>query len=250
MDLINLKKDVNLVLKSARNDSKPDKCILCKQSKTSFCNSHSVPQMFLKNIAVDGKVLQFSEVMAINEMINKMMAINEMINEMINKMKNKKMDIKVIDVEKGVKNSGTFQSICNKCDGKVFQAYENPDVWTEEVPTDRVLAQIALKNVLLEIDKKNTANAVYQKIIKELAEKRNTQIGEIEIAICAGHMGVNNRDISEFTEEVELYKEIKTESKELFKILFYEKLPYTVPIATQAAVASRLSCIFIRSMVA
>lgn len=42
MDPINAKKKVGSFLKSVQNDSKPNKCILCGQLKTSFCNSHSV----------------------------------------------------------------------------------------------------------------------------------------------------------------------------------------------------------------
>ena len=53
MDPIEAKKKVCSFLRSVQNDSKPDKCILCGQPKTSFCNSHSVPRMCLKNIAVD-----------------------------------------------------------------------------------------------------------------------------------------------------------------------------------------------------
>ena len=48
---------------------------------------------------------------------------------------------------------------------------------------------------------------------------------------------VQELDIRDYTEEMELYKGIQTETKEQFKILFYEKLPYTVPIATQVALA-------------
>lgn len=121
MDPIDAKKKVGAFLKSIQQDSKPNKCILCGQHKTSFCNSHSVPRMCLKNIAVNGKVLQANGLVGAD----------------------------VIDVEKGINNSGTFHFICNECDSKAFQDYENPDTWTEIAPTDKVLSQIALKDVLL-----------------------------------------------------------------------------------------------------
>lgn len=123
-------------------------------------------------------------------------------------------------------NSGTFHFICNECDSKVFQDYENPDVWTEEAPLDRVLAQIALKDVLLMLSKRNMETLLWQR-----ASEMSTIDGMDYMK------KVQELDIRDYTEEMELYKGIQTETKEQFKILFYEKLPYTVPIATQVALA-------------
>jgi hypothetical protein len=194
MDPIDAKKKVGAFLKSIQQDSKPDKCILCGKHKTSFCNSHSVPRMCLKNIAVDGKVLQANGLVGAD----------------------------IIDVEKGINNSGTFHFICNECDSKVFQDYENPDVWTDVAPTDRVLAQIALKDVLLMLSKRNMETLLWQRA----AEMSN--IGGMDYMRT-----VQELDIRDFTEEMELYKGITAETNEQFKVVFYEKLPYTVPIATQ-----------------
>ncbi len=198
MNLIDAKKKVGSFLRSIQNDSKPDKCILCGQPKTSFCNSHSVPRMCLKNIAVNGKVLQANGLVGAD----------------------------IIDVEKGINNSGTFHFICNECDSKVFQDYENPDVWTDKAPTDRVLAQIALKDVLLMLSKRNMETLLWQR----LAEMSNI--------VGMDYMKtVQELDIRDYIEEMELYKGITTETNEQFKIIFYEKLPYTVPIATQVMLA-------------
>lgn len=198
MDLIDVKKEFGQFMKSIKNDSKPDKCILCGQPKTSFCNSHSVPRMCLKNIAVDGKVFQANELVG----------------------------VEIIDVEKGINNSGTFHFICNECDSKVFQDYENPDVWTDKPPTDRVLAQIALKDVLLMLSKRNMETLLWQRV------------GEMIDIVGLDYMKtVQELDIRDFTEEMELYKGITTETKEQFEIVFYEKLPYTVPLATQVVLA-------------
>lgn len=196
MDSIDAKKKVSSFLRVIQNDSKPDKCILCGQPKTSFCNSHSVPRMCLKNIAVDGKVLQANGLIGVD----------------------------IIDVEKGVNNSGTFHFICNECDSKLFRNYENPDGWTEETPTDRVLAQIALKDVLLMLSKRNLETLLWQRAAEM------SSIGGMDYMKT-----VQELDIRDFTDEMELYKGITTETKEQFKVVFYEKLPYTVPIATQVA---------------
>ena len=194
MDPIDAKKKVGAFLKSIQQDSKPDKCILCGKHKTSFCNSHSVPRMCLKNIAYNGKVLQSNGLVGAD----------------------------IIDVEKGINNSGTFHFICNECDSIAFQDYENPDIWTEMVPMDKVLSQIALKDVLLMLSKRNMETLFWQRV----AEIGN--IGGMDYMKT-----VQELDIRDFTDEMELYRGITTDTKEHFKVVFYDKLPYVVPIAAQ-----------------
>ena len=43
-DIIEVRKQMNQMLSEARKSAKPTKCILCGNTQTSFCNSHSVPQ--------------------------------------------------------------------------------------------------------------------------------------------------------------------------------------------------------------
>ena len=59
-DIIEVRKKVNKMLSEARKKAKPPKCILCGKEQSSFCNSHSVPQMCLRPIADRGKVLHAS----------------------------------------------------------------------------------------------------------------------------------------------------------------------------------------------
>ena len=47
-DIIEVRKKVNKMLSEARKKAKPPKCILCGKEQSSFCNSHSVPQMCLQ----------------------------------------------------------------------------------------------------------------------------------------------------------------------------------------------------------
>ena len=83
-DIIEVRKKVNKMLSEARKKAKPPKCILCGKEQSSFCNSHSVPKMVLKNIAKAGKLYHA----------------------------NKLIEIPVVDKEKGISNSGTFYFIC------------------------------------------------------------------------------------------------------------------------------------------
>ena len=142
-DMIGVRKKVNNLLSKARNSAKPDKCILCGKPQTSFCNSHSVPQLSLKNIAENGKVLHASVLMG-------------------------------IDVIKGVNNSGTFHFICNECDGTFFQDYENEQN-LKAMPTDKMLAEIAVKNILLQLSKRGQEKELYRELQKEFHAYTNLE---------------------------------------------------------------------------
>ena len=88
-------------------------------------SSHSIPQFALKRIAEDGKV---------------MLPLQD--------------EILTIGKDTGVNKAGTFHIICRDCDSRTFQLYEDPNAYNSK-PTDQMLAQIALKDVLLMISKRN-----------------------------------------------------------------------------------------------
>lgn len=71
-----------------------------------------------------------------------------------------------MDIEKGVNRAGTFQLLCRKCDGVIFQEYENPDNYVTK-PTTKMLAQIAMKNSLKFIGKRMEEYSLYNIIGKE-----------------------------------------------------------------------------------
>lgn len=48
VDKINVRKKMNKMLSEARKKAKPSKCMICGRNQTSFCNSHSVLEMFLR----------------------------------------------------------------------------------------------------------------------------------------------------------------------------------------------------------
>lgn len=168
-DMIGVRKKVNNLLSKARNSAKPDKCILCGKPQTSFCNSHSVPQLSLKNIAENGKVLHASVLMGID----------------------------VIDIEKGVNNSGTFHFICNECDGTFFQDYENEQN-LKAMPTDKMLAEIAVKNILLQLSKRGQEKELYRELQKEFHAYTNLE--DLE--------EIKELDVKDYTEELQFHKDI------------------------------------------
>ena len=52
----------------ARKDSKPAKCLFCQKETSKFCNSHSVPASFLRNIAVNGEIYTPNKIIDLPDM--------------------------------------------------------------------------------------------------------------------------------------------------------------------------------------
>lgn len=199
IDIIEVKKKMSRMMSDARNESKPTSCIMCGKPKTSFCNSHSVPQLALKNIADNGKLLLASSLIG----------------------------IEVVDYEKGVNNSGTFHFICNDCDSSFFQDYENENN-LQERPTDKMLAEIAVKNILLQLSKRAQEKALYRIMQKKTSFMTNPE----------DLMGIKELDERDYNEELIFHKDIAdTEKQGGYQILYWKLLPYTIPIAMQSAVA-------------
>lgn len=197
-DEIKIKKDINDFMRIIQEETKPDKCIMCGKAQTSFCNSHSVPKMVIKTIAEDGKLYHA----------------------------NKLIEIPVVDSEKGVGNSGTFHYICRQCDSFLFQDYENIEA-LQGAPTDKMLAEIALKDILLMLSKRNQEKLIYQKG-KKRGILQNVELLE----------EIQQLDIKDYLEELSIYRDIlDTNSCNNFKIIMWEKVPYVVPIATQTLIA-------------
>ena len=188
------------MLSEARKKAKPQKCILCGKEQSSFCNSHSVPQMCLRPIADQGKVLHASLAMG--------------------------FDVGVVDLEGGVNNSGTFNNICRECDKKFFQDYENPNNIIQP-PTDKMLAEIAVKNMLLQLNKR---------VIEiELVGISQKQLGMYENPDDVSELKA--LDQQEYEKEVIFHQDIANNNKTGgYQVLFSKVLPYKVPIAAQSAI--------------
>lgn len=200
-DKIAIRKKINSMLSEARKNAKPDKCILFGQNKSSFCNSHSVPQMSLREIASNGIVLHASAAIG--------------------------LDFEIIDLEKGVNSSGTFNYICRDCYGTFFQDYENPNN-LKLLPTDKMLAEIAVKNFLLQISKRAIESDLIPVQQRELSMFENPDDA----------LTVKRLDQQEYESELMLHKAIADNNETgCYQILFWENLPYKVPIAMQSAIA-------------
>lgn len=190
----------NKLLKEARQAAKRDTCYFCEKSVTSFCNSHSIPRFCLENIATNGEVLTLNTL----------------------------LDNPFMDTKKGVKNAGTFHLICNDCDNKLFSDYENPNNYLNK-PTQKMIAQMALKNTLKCISKRLFEIELYNIF------PQKTEAAQI---FRDAKNTVNKMDLKEYEDSYRKAKKAleKGKSKDYY-VCFYEKLNYVVPIAFQCSLA-------------
>ncbi len=175
--------------------------MICGREVDSFCNSHSIPAFCLKQIANQGK-LYYS---------------------------NKLIDLPFMDIEKGINNSGTFHLICQKCDNTAFQTYENPIKYDDKI-SGKMLAEIAMKNYLKQIDKRN----IELEMPKASRKLRINYPIEIERLYEEVKMLDLKEELSCFYRAKRVsQKEDNTE----YYLFSHIKLEYTVPIAFQGTVA-------------
>lgn len=190
---ITYNKQYSGVLKRSREDSKGESCLLCGSVCTSFCNSHSVPRFCLENIAADGHLL-FS---------------------------NAFIDMPFFKPEKGVNEAGTFNNICRDCDSKFFFDYENAENYNN-LPTDKMLAQIAVKNSLKSISKRQQEIALYS-VTEKMGAANPFQ-----------SQSVNSLDLQEYISDFNYAKKAANSRwNDNYYLVYHKTLDYVVPMAFQ-----------------
>lgn len=183
------------LMNQARSNTKRTTCYYCGEKCTSFCNSHSIPQFMLKRISPIASIID------------------------------RELDPTANDA--GINNAGTFHIICNHCDNVIFKEYESPEAYTE-VPSDSILAKIALKNYLQMMWKRMLENEYYIQLSKEPF---------CNPTMVASKLFWGNRDLESY-EKAYLYSRatIEKHKRNRYHMCFYTKLNYVVPYATQAAI--------------
>ena len=205
-------------MKVMKEDLKPRKCLLCDKDTTSFCNSHTIPQLSLKNISDSGMLTQAGYLIGSD----------------------------LSDNDKGVNNSGTIQIICRKCDSFYFQEYEN-EMNLTSYPSDKMLSQIALKNFLLELVRRREEKYHFEKLMSDNTSNKALYLRIPEISsktlentsqkIKDLHNSFDY-DIEDFQNEILLHKtaiEDNHKGTGAYQIIFHEVLPYKTPIAFQGS---------------
>lgn len=195
-------KRYNNYYSQARDKSKRDYCFYCGKNVNGLCKSHFIPKFCLKNIASNGNVK----------------SINSLLH------------LPIIKDSAGVNNAGTFQLICRECDSRIFHDYENPLNYDTK-PTQVMMAQIAMKNYLKYLNKRQQEKEIYR-----MASEQNSLIHEFY-----GNEEIQNMDISWYTQQFELAKKrILGMDSGKYHLYCFTKLDYVVPIAFQSGIV----CLF------
>ena len=197
-DKVAINTKISSLNKAAAKSAKLERCLLCHKACSSFCNSHSIPQFALRRIAENGKV---------------MLPLQE--------------ELFTVGSSTGVNKAGTFYTICNDCDSRVFQQYENPAAYTS-TPTNQMLAQIALKNILLMISKRHQERAEYMLIGKQSDSLQ---------AFADEKIFWGDLDLRDYGENLEYAKSsLNGRKSNQYYLCFFTILDYVVPYAAQSSI--------------
>lgn len=193
---INFFKNYNQAQTESKKKMNITKCIICKKNLPT-CNSHSVPQQCLHPIADNGHLSYSFSFTNIPE--------------------------PAIKTQKGVNAAGTFHLVCNDCDSTFFQPYELFDKWGSTIQ-DNIMHLIVIKNFLKKYEKKGTE----QNLIPNFKKLFNNPI----INLLPDSSEYEKKEKQIVLEK--LYKTIKLQKNQTtnyYRIVCYQKLPYTVPYA-------------------
>lgn len=200
-NIIEVRKQFSKLINKSKQQAKKCECLWCGTKITRFCNSHSLPQCILRNIDTNGKIDYF------NSMIN-----NPLINS-----------------DKGINEAGTFKLLCRECDGKIFQDYENLEALCN-TPSESILEEIALKNILMMLNKRYIEIQLFNNLQSEFNMTYPYKVKQ----------EVNSLDERDFWWDFIRIREMinsSDENKSKFKLFYWRKLDYIIPIAFQGLVA-------------
>ena len=202
MDILELKRQMNSILKVSQENSKLNYCLCCGKKVSSFCNSHSLPRFILKNISKDGYILT----------------------------SNNYFKMPLIDSVKGLNNSGIFKRICRECDNKIFKTYESDEQLLLK-PRKKFMTQVDLKNCLRMYDKRLNEIALYNYLL-------SMDLDQFLLDMLLETQRINYLDLNEIKNEFEKdMKILSKESSSSFELIYWEKLDYITPIAFQGHIA-------------
>ena len=194
---IEFSKKMSQLSSESRKNTKTGKCLYCSKETNSYCSSHSIPASFLRNIADDGKLYTHAGL----------------------------IDLPLLKDDTGINKAGTFLIICRECDSKIFKDYEDKNNYSE-LPTQKMLAQIAMKNYLKSISQRAYEISLHENIGEEFDfDFTNT----------------NQIKDSDLKENIQGFKRAKKVDIKCVQDEYYlflsEKLDYVVPMAFQHQIA-------------
>ena len=198
IDMVQTRKILSDFRRKSQISAKQTKCLICGKDTSSFCNSHSVPRFVLHNVAKDGKVINAAYA----------------------------LELDFVDQADGIKRSGTFYLICNECDRLLFADYEN-ELSLLELPGNLLLAEIDVKDALLQISKRHYEIELYSLLQKEYNRYENKELLDT----------IHELDLRDYMFDYRRAKKIINKRlKSGYIITYTTLLPYVVPIAAQTGI--------------
>ena len=197
---------------NATKANKLDKCYLCNKeiSKVKgFCDSHSIPKRFLKNIREDKKLLKNIHDITGSNIIKPVASIE--------------------------REAGTFQLICKKCDQRFFAKYENYN-YEKEVSVE-MLAEMELKILLFSVRKGRIELNFSESTYKMIKEKFKDNI-IVNYLKKRYEIERENAEINfvRYDKWIKSAIEISKNGNDIYTLIFSKKLDYVVPLAFQAGI--------------
>lgn len=196
--LVRYRKTMSFFERKANKEAIPDNCLICGKAIQGVCNSHTIPQYCLREIAKEGKLFTPAAIINTN----------------------------LIDNEIGVREALTFKLICKKCDSEFFKLYETPESLVE-APSSRILGQIATKNLLREISK-----ATRELELKTTLGHLSTPQYDTMMDIRSIDLSEDEKELSTALR----IARSNSQSRE-YRIILYRVLPYVAPFAFQQKVS-------------
>ena len=198
-DIIAINKLLSSLTSEASAKAKRNSCPICGKDCTSFCSSHSVPRFVLHNIAENGCVSYAL-----------------------------KYELPSFAKDPGIKKAGVFHLICNDCDNTKFQEYEDPSSYANP-PTDKMLAQIALKDNLLMLSKRYIEKELYTILAQQHPLLKSFALEK---------KFIGSQDIIEYEDNLRYaLKSISSKFGDSYYLCYHRRLDYVVHYAAQAVIA-------------
>ena len=210
---IALNKKMSRIMTEIRYETKDDVCFFCGKPVSSFCNSHYVPRFCLESIGSNGKVTGPNAILGLPG-----------------------MGVSIGKERLGIGEAGTFKLICRECDNTIFQDYENPNNYEKTTPpSQKILAEIAMKNYLKFISKRKLEIAIFEKSLEICKGKGISHLRSIELN---ARLETSKIDLDAYVDNFNRAKRfVNKDNSNGFYIIYYKLLNYVAPIAVQAPIA-------------
>lgn len=196
--IIEARKTLERLMKASRKYTKLDRCLWCGKKITRFCDSHTIPQLVLRNIAVDGKLDYYNSFMK-------------------NPLEN---------MDQGMAETAVFKLICHECDNTLFQKYED-EKNLRELPTEQMLTLIALKNTLFFLNKR----------LFEIEFNNQMLRNNYEVDCYSLRQTVNRLDIRDYLWEFDRIWEMMKYDQNHYRLISWDRVDYKTPVAYQGQFA-------------